>query len=609
MKNICLILSLCAGCQLPAAPAERGIHHPRTSGNASQPLYLTYTVAGSPGSPGYTGDSGPANAAQFANPLCIAVDSKGNYYISDYHNNVIREVFASNGTIATIAGTGTPGLSGDGAPATSAQFSSAQGLAVDGAGNLYIADAPNARVRVVNAAGNISTFAGRGTYGYDGDGTPATGAALYWPTGVAVDSAGNVYIADIGNATVRMVSAASGIISTVAGTGASGSGNFPGEGGPATQAILGQPYAVAVDESGNVYFADVGSSSIREVGKDGKIHTIVSDVSTASLATDPAGNLYFADYRNSVINKVFPDGTVTTIAGRSGTNGFSGDGGPASEAQFNSPYGIAFDSSANLYVADYNNDVIRRLTPVAASNVIVTNGASDIGYSSPGVQLPIAPGELVTIFGANVGSPTPAAAQPGANGVYATQFASTTVKFNGTAAPILVSESGEVSAVVPYEINGATQANIVVTYVGNTTATATVPVAAASPGIFTVNSSGILNGMPALNADGSVNTPANAAADSSVVTVFVTGEGLTTPAGVDGRVNAASNTPAPVQQVTATVAGTSATVASAVEAPGQVAGVLQVNVTLPSTVTKNSAAPVQVQIGNALSQTINIAVQ
>ncbi len=238
------------------------------------------------------------------------------------------------------------------------------------AGNLYIADGPNGRIRVVNSAGIISTFAGNGTHGWTGDGGPAVNAALFYPVGVAVDSVGNVYIADYGNATVRMVSASTGIITTVAGVrryrrrelSRRRRARFPG--------LLGEPYAIAVDESGNVFFADMGTSSIRELGRDGMIHTIVSNVSTASLATDPAGNLYFADYRNNVIDKVIPGGTVIPIAGL-GPTGFPGDGGPGLEAEFNEPYGIAIDSSANIYVADYSNNVIRKLTPVPSPNAIV----------------------------------------------------------------------------------------------------------------------------------------------------------------------------------------------------------------------------------------------
>ena len=621
MKSLYPISLLLAACGLAPAqistPARGGLGTPRAA-SASTQLYLSSTIAGTPGAPAYAGDGGAATLAQLTTPLAVAVDSQGNLYISDYGNNLIREVFASNGTIATIAGTSTPGFSGDGGPAASAQFSVAHSLAVDAAGNLYIADGPNARIRVVSPAGIISTFAGNGTYGYAGDGGPAVNAALYFPVGIAVDSAGNVFIADTGNWTVRKVSAATGNITTVAGVGFPGYQDFPGDGGPATQALLGLPYAVAVDESGNLFIDDIGTGSIREVGKDGIIHTLVSNVSTTSLATDPAGNLYYADYRNSVINRVLPGGTVVTLGGISGPGitapiGFSGDGGPASQAQYNHPYGVALDSSGNIYVADSSNDVVRLLAPISAPNVIVANGASDLGYSSPGVPFPVAPGEVITIFGTNLGFPVVAPAQPDVNGIFETQYGLTTVTFNGIPAPILITSPTFVSVIAPYKLSGsgATQAKIVVTFQGKTTATATVPYAdSSSPGIFTANSTGISNGLAVLNSDGSVNGPYNAAAPASMITLFVTGEGQTSPPGVDGLVSAAPNGPQPLLPVTVTIGGLAATVVSAAEAPGQVAGVLQVNVTLPSSITTQSnAVPVQVQVGAAVSPAIDIAVQ
>jgi trimeric autotransporter adhesin len=604
MKSLCLISSLLAcsvaSAQVPAVRAIRGTQRPRVSAPATQ-LYVTSTIAGTGLSPGYSGDGGPATAAQLSNPLAVAVDAQGDYFISDYQNHVIREVVAATGNIITVAGNGTPGFSGDGGQATSAQFSVAHSLAVDSAGNLYIADGPNGRVRVVNSAGIISTFAGNGSYGWTGDGGLAVNAALFFPVGVTVDSIGNVFIADSGNATVRMVSAATGIISTVAGYGVIGYGNFPGDGGPAVQNLLGFPYAVTVDESGNVYFADVGTSSIRKVGRNGNISTIASNVSTASLTTDPAGNLYYADYRNNVIDKLLPDGTVVAIAG-TGIPGYAGDAGPGAVAQFNQPYGIAIDSSANIYVADYGNDVIRKLSPVAAPAAIVVNGASDL-------YIPAAPGEVVSVFGTNIGFSSQANAQANPNGIFATQFVGTIVTFNGIPAPILSSGPTYVSVVVPYALNGATAANVVVTQNGKTTGTAAIPVAAVSPGIFTGVSTGIPGGLAVLNADGTVNSATNGAAESSTITLFVTGEGQTSPGGIDGLVNGASNTPTPLLPVTATVGGNAATVTSAAEAPGQVAGVLQVNVTLPSSVTTSNAVVVQVQVGTTMSQPISIAVK
>jgi uncharacterized protein (TIGR03437 family) len=627
MKSLYPISLLLAACSLLTAQdtmptrSLRGTGRPRTTTSTAPQIYLSSTIAGTPGTAGYAGDTGPATAALLSSPLAVAVDSKGNLYISDYGNNLIREVYASNGTIQTIAGTSTPGYSGDGGPATSAQFALAHSLAFDAAGNLYIADAPNARIRMINPAGIISTFAGNGTFGYAGDDGPAAEATLYYPVGVTVDSAGNVYIADYGNWTVRKVSAATGNITTVAGVGYPGFEDFPGTGGgPATKALLGLPYAVAVDESGNLFIADIGTSSILKVGTNGMIQTLVSDVSTTSLVTDPAGNLYYADYRNSVINRVLPDGTVVTVGGVSGpgitaTAGFSGDGGPANLAEYNAPYGIARDSSGNIYVADSGNQVVRLMAPLNPPNVIVANGASDVGYSSPGVPLPVAPGEVITIFGNNIGFPVFAPAAADANGIFETIFGLTTVTFNGIPAPILVTGPTYVSVVAPYELSGsgATEVKIVVTYNAQPTATATVPyIDASSPGIFTANSTGIWNGLAVLNADGTVNGPYNQAASASTITLFVTGEGQTSPPGIDGLVSGGPNNPTPptpLLPVSVIINGAAATLVSATEAPGQVAGVLQVQVTLPAITTASNAVPVQVQVGTAVSPTLNIAVQ
>lgn len=612
MKKLSSIFVLFAGCGVASAQITpvlghvgvgHGIGRPRDTTDQASLVYQSTTIAGTGLTAGYNGDSGPANMAQLANPVAITLDSKGNYYISDYENHVVREVFAATGNIATIAGNGTPGYGGDGGPATSAEFYGITSLAVDGSGNLYLADPASGRVRVVNSAGVINTFAGNGMYGDAGDHGPAVNATLYYPSGVAVDAAGDVYIADYGNATVRMVAAGTGIITTVAGIDYSGFGQFPGEGGPAVQATLGNPYAVAVDESGNLYIDDIGTGSIQKVDKNGYINTFLADVSTDSITTDAAGNLYYADYDNNVVNKVLPDGTIIAIGGVRGVAGYAGDFGPGVEAQYNWPYSVAVDSSSNVYVADYNNDVIRLLTPVHQPTALVIDGANEVTQT-------LTPGEVVSIFGTNIGNPTQVAAQPNANGVFATQFASTTVTFNGIPAPILISGPTYISAVVPYELygSGATQANVVVTYAGQTTGVATVAYSdAPDPEIFTGLSTGVLNGFPVLNADGTVNSPSNAAAASSNITLYVTGEGQTSPAGVDGLVTGTSNMPTPLSAVSVTFAGTAATIVSATEAPGQVAGVLQIVATLPSSVSGSVA--VQVTVGAASSNLIYIDVQ
>jgi sugar lactone lactonase YvrE len=213
---------------------------------------------------GYSGDGGPAASAEFSSPTGVAVDSSGNLYIVDADNNRIRKVTASTGIITTVAGNGTAGYSGDGGAATSAELDTPFGVAVDASGNLYIVDVNNDRIRKVTAStGIITTVAGNGTWGYSGDGGTATSAELFSPFGVAVDASGNLYIADSGNNRIRKVTASTGIITTVAGNGTAGS---TGDGGAASSAELSYPTGVVVDSLGNFYIADYNNNKVRTVG-------------------------------------------------------------------------------------------------------------------------------------------------------------------------------------------------------------------------------------------------------------------------------------------------------------------------------------------------------
>ena len=342
--------------------------------------YTITTVAGggNTGASGNTiGDGGPATSAYML-PTGAAVDAAGNLYIADAANQVIRKV-TPDGLIATIAGVvGSNGYAGDGGPALNALLRSPQSVAIDSAGNLYIADTGNQRIREVTPDGTIATFAGGGSsFGLGfGDGGPATSAVLAWPAGLAVDSGGALYIADRDANNVRKV-AADGTISTVAGC-------FTclalGDGGPAANALLSMPYAVAVDTNGVVYIADTLHFRIRKVTTDGTITTFAGSgagsysgdgapASSAGLyipkgvAADAAGNVYIADSGDARIRMVTPDGTINTIAGN-GSQGYSGDGGPAGAAALSLPGQIAVGAGGSLYFVD-NQTVIRMLTPVS----------------------------------------------------------------------------------------------------------------------------------------------------------------------------------------------------------------------------------------------------
>jgi sugar lactone lactonase YvrE len=351
-----------------------------------------YTVAGN-GAMGFSGDGLLSTTASLGAPYAVAADAAGNLYIADFGNNRIRKVSLS-GIISTVAGNGTRGFSGDGGPATSASLAGPDGVAVDNAGNLYIADLANYRIRRVSPAGMISTVAGNGAKGFSGDGGPATSASLAGPEGVAVDAAGNLYIADPSNYCVRKVSP-SGIITAVAGNGVSG---FSGDGGPATSAALAYPMGVAVDAAGDLYIADASNNRVRQVSPSGTISTVAGNgaykfagdggpATSASLyfpsavAVDTAGSLLIADHANNRIRKVSPPGTITTVAGN-GAVGFSGDGGPATSASLSYPAGMAVDASGNLYIADAGNNRIRRVSPDGIISTVAGNGVA--GFSGDG---------------------------------------------------------------------------------------------------------------------------------------------------------------------------------------------------------------------------------
>ena len=368
--------------------------------------YLINTVAGD-GSAGYFGDGGLATSAELYNPTGVAVDSAGNIYIADYLNNRVREVMAATGDIATVAGNGTAGFSGDGGLATSAELNRPSGVAVDASGNIYIADYENNRIREVTAAtGDIATVAGNGTAGYSGDGGLATNAELDMLVGLAVDSAGNIYIADTFNNRIRKVTAATAKISTVAGDGTAG---YLGDGGLATSAELNYPLGVAVDASGNIYIADSENSRIRMVTKSTSDISTVAGNGTAGylgdggLATsaeidyplgvglDTAGNIYIADTDNDRIRMVTKSTSdISTVAGN-GTAGYLGDGGLATSAEIDLPEGVAVDSAGNIYIADTDNNRIRAV-----------GGIPTITTLSP-TSGPV--GTLVTISGTDFGSP------------------------------------------------------------------------------------------------------------------------------------------------------------------------------------------------------------
>jgi uncharacterized protein (TIGR03437 family) len=310
-------------------------------GQAQIADYVINTVMGSSAAT-VLGDAGPANAAELSNPIGLWFDASHNLFIADSGFNRVREVAGGTGTgkITTLAGNGTPAWSGDGGLATSANLYAPFKAILDSSGNLYISDVSNQVVRMVSkSTGNITTFAGTNCcYGFAGDGGPANAAVLNHPVGLAFDSSGNLYIGDSNNHRIRMV-APNGTITTVAGNGNQG---FSGDGGPATKAELNEPFGIAFD---------------------------------------PYGNLFIADSGNNRIRVLMTNGTITTVAGN-GKAGYSGDMIPAIAAELNQPFDVAFDTYGNLYIADSNNFRIRKVT--TSGTILTIGGGTGEGYSGDG---------------------------------------------------------------------------------------------------------------------------------------------------------------------------------------------------------------------------------
>jgi len=362
-------------------------------------------VAGEVGEWTRVNDGQPATQADIYLPSGLAVDGAGNLFIADSHHNRVREVFATGpnaGTITTVAGDGSAGYDATATVATNTSLSVPAGVALDGAGNLYIADTNNNVIREVNLrTGAISTVAGNGSPGYTGDGGAATTATLNSPEGLVVDAAGNLYIADTDNEAVREVIAATGKISTIAGDG-TGVAGFSGDGALAIHAKLNAPYSVTMDYAGNLYVADSGNDRVRQINTSGNISTYAGTGATGYLgdgglatsaelysplgiACDPAGNVYIADARNYVVRKVNAvSGRISTIAGSSqddnyvdgksdyaygnGENGDAfGGGGIASGAGIYAPYAVAVNASGDLLIAEYFDHIIRKVSANSAT--------------------------------------------------------------------------------------------------------------------------------------------------------------------------------------------------------------------------------------------------
>jgi uncharacterized protein (TIGR03437 family) len=565
------------------------------------PAQAIITTFAGTGEEGNTGDGGPAIAARLSIPRALAFDPSGNLYIADDGNRRIRRVnpagiinafvggfssgglavdsagnvyasdwenhrvyrFTPAGTMTTVAGTGVQGFSGDGGPATAATLNQPQGMAFDAAGNLYIADSQNHRVRRVTPAGVISTYAGNGARGFSGDGGLATAAAMNWVFDVAVDRSGNLYIADNGNRRVRRV-APTGIITTVAGN---GSGGNTGDGGPATSATFGPTILTAI------------------------LH----------LAVDSAGDLYVSDEFYGVVRKV-TGGIISKVAGAGG-EAFSGDGGLAVNAQLARPDGLAFDAVGNLYIGDSYNDRVRKVStcvPAAGAPAVNPGGVVDGAAYKP----TIVAGSIFSAYGTNL-----APRQEGAASVpLPTTLGGARFLVDGIPAPLFFTSQLQINAQVPWEIAGRTQAAAGVE--GGCPVVATL--AARAPAIFTYDGTGSGQGAILIAGTSLFAGPPGPtfrpAAPGEFLTIYATGLGAVSNQPASGA--AAPGDPLARTSVlpTVTIGGITAGVSFSGLAPGFV-GLYQINVQIPFGAPRGNTIPVVLTIGGAVSNTVTIAVQ
>ncbi len=552
--------------------------------------YTISTYAGN-GTAGFSGDNGAPASAEFSGPNGITFDSSGNLYIADSVNQVIRKI--SNGTISTVAGTGgSSGYSGDGKAATSAQMLGPSGVAVDSAGNIYIADTGNHVIRMVSTSGTISTIAGNNTGGYSGDGAAATLAQLEFPGSVALDSSGNIYIADSGNHAIREISG--GTINTILSYG-------PGS-------SLYDPEAILLDGKGNLYICDGDGLRVLLFNLTTKAVTIVAgngnngfsgDFGPAadaelsdprSIALDSNGYLYIADTNNQRIRKVSPSGIITTVAGV-GIPAYTGDKGPAASATLSFPHGVAVDGHGNVYISDTENNVLRLIQPVTPS--IFTGGV----VNAASFTARVSPGSLATIFGSNLIGTGQSA---GASLPLPANLGGVAVSVNGKPGPVLYVNASQVNFQIPWETKPGS-ATITVSSNGVTSAAVNVTVVAAAPGLFVQGTHAIVQ-----NSDFTLNGLGNPAKIGGTIIAYFTGGGAVSPAGKDGA--AAGSNPASkvTSPVTATIGAQTADVSFAGLAPGFV-GLWQANIVVPSGITAGDQ-PLIISAGGLASNKGNVSV-
>lgn len=595
------------------------------------------TIAGT--TQGYSGDGGPATLAQltlanvrnecdparFEELNHISVDAAGNIYLADTNANRIRRI-APNGTITTVAGSGTrPTIepsrcspqgnaaeAGDGGPASAAKLYGPSHAIMLPNGNLLICDEKNNRIRQVSPQGVITSVVGGPTnlHSFFAPNIPANLTPMDWPSAIAVDATGRLYFAELHSNRIGRVNG-DGRLQVIAGTGLPGMG---ADGADATRSQLANPTHIAFDKDGNLLVVEQGNHRVRRIAPSGAISTIVGTGTPgfagdggaatqaqlnqpSAVALDAAGNLYIADMGNHRVRRVAPDGKISTIAGN-GQIGRGAEGIPATQSPLNYPSSVAVDAKGDVLIVDWQNYLIRKVSfgPVPAiSPGGVVNAASFLP-----APVPLAPGALISIFGVNFASGlTQASEVP-----LPTQMGGVSATVNGTRMPLVFVSPNQINAQLPYDLREGAARVRVATEQG-ASADETIVVGAAAPGIFMLPGG---NRAVAINQDFSLNTAENAEARGRVLTVYMTGIGP-----LDGELAAGQAAPSTVLyraalESSATIGGKDAPLLFLGLTPGFV-GLAQANVQIPGDAPVGTAQELVISVNRQRSNTTLVAVK
>jgi uncharacterized protein (TIGR03437 family) len=583
------------------------------AGQGSPQTNGSFLLIAGDGQIGYSPDGTSAVAAALNSPTAVAVTPSGGIVFADRLNYLVRTV-TSSGNLLTIAGNGCVGggfgsgcFNGDGGPATSASIGSVYGLATDAVGNIYIADSSNQRIREVGTSGNIiRTIAGNGAMGFSGDGGSAVGASLNSPRGVAVDRSGNVFFADTGNHRIRMIDSQRGTITTIAGTGVQG---YSGDQGPAINAALNAPTSVSLDGVGNLFIADSGNNRVRKLSSDGTITTVAGNgvarfagdggLATAASLNDPLavsvdqlGNFYIADYNNKLVRKVTPDGFISSLAY---------GGGPSFLGAPRGPYGLATDRSGNVFISDLSGNQIAEFIPTRVTITSIVNAAS--------FQAGIVPNSWMTILGTGLSSNTDTWATAIVGGNLPSFLDGVSVNVGGQPAYISYISPAQINALAPNVGTGTV--SVTVTNSSGTSSTVAAVSQTLQPAFFQWGSYAVATrqdySLAVKNGalSGQTTMPAK---PGEVIIVWGTGFGPTSSPAPIGAGVPPSPTYYTASAVAVTVGNTAATVYGAALAPGY-AGLYQVAIQIPTSLANGDYAVIATVSGKVSPSITLITVQ